>query len=233
MIYELRLYSVATGRLDDVYERFGQHVPALFERHGVTCVGSWKALVGNEMPRYVYLLAYRDFAEREAAWASFYADPDWWRIRAETNAGHEMVERYELLFLKPNPAWEAAAGTGAVGGVHELQLVQVAPGQTAEINRFLTQSYLPQMQAAGAQTLGVFDMVSGPRMPQLVMLHAWPDAGRWHEGRRLLDASDTLRAGFGEQRARLGYAFFLRGESQLLEPAPWASIAPALGRRPD
>src|SRR4051812_40871751 len=65
MIYELRLYSVAPGRMADVHDRFNHHFPALFARHGVHCVGRWNAVAGPDAPRFVYLMAYRDYAERE------------------------------------------------------------------------------------------------------------------------------------------------------------------------
>ena len=138
MIYELRLYAVAPGRMADVHDRFNHHFPALFAKHGVDCVARWVALAGPDAPRFVYLMAYRDYAHRESVWASFYQDAEWWRIRAETNAGHEMVERHDLFFLKPNVAWTAdAAPDQAVGGLHELVQQQLAPGQNANANAFL------------------------------------------------------------------------------------------------
>ena len=87
MIFELRFYSVTHGRMADANSRFTDYFPSLFPRHGVVCVGAWNALAGPGAPRFAYLLAYADFARREAVWASFYGDPEWTRIRAETNAG--------------------------------------------------------------------------------------------------------------------------------------------------
>ena len=232
MIYELRLYSVAPGRMQDVHDRFNHHFPALFARHGVNCVGRWNAVAGPDAPRFVYLMAYRDYAEREAVWASFYQDADWWRIRAETNAGHEMVERHDLFFMKPNVAWTAdAAPDAAVGGIHELVQQQIAPGQNANANSFLKETWLPLLREAGARVLGVFDMAAGAGMQKVVLLHAWPDAAAWHKGRRFLDGNETLRAQFAAQRKSLGVtAIFQRAEVNLLDPAPGASIRAGLGR---
>lgn len=232
MIYELRLYSVAPGRMADVHARFDEHLPVLFERHGVDCVGRWSALAGPDAPRFVYLMAYRDYAHREAVWTGFYQDAEWWRIRAETNAGHEMVERHDLFFLKPNAVWEApTAPDEAVGGLHELVQQQVAPGQNANANRFLKQTWMPLLREAGARVLGVFDMAAGAGMQKLVLLHAWPDAATWHAGRRTIDAHQGLRAELAAQRQGAGTTFLLRGEVNLLEPAPGAAIRAGLGRR--
>lgn len=231
MIYELRLYAVAPGRMADVHNRFVEYLPALFTRHGVDCVGRWSAVAGPDAPRFVYLMAYRDYPHRESVWAGFYQDADWWRIRAETNAGHEMVERHDLFFLKPNPAWQAdAALQEAVGGLHELVQQQVAPGQTAAVNAFLKDRWLPLQRESGARVLGVFDMAAGMGMQKVVLLLAWPDAATWHAGRKTIDAHAGLRAELAEQRRNLGTTLFQRAEVNLLEPAPDAAIRAGLGR---
>lgn len=231
MIYELRLYSVAPGRMADVHDRFGTHLPALFARHGVHCVGRWAALAGPDAPRFVYLLAYRDYAQREATWAGFYQDDDWWKVRAATNAGHEMVERHDLFFLKPNAVWPATDAPDApVGGLHELVQQQVAPGRNADANTFMKEIYLPALREAGAQVLGLFDMAAGSGMQKVVQLIAWPDAATWHAGRRRIEAHEGLRAAYAAQRAQHGTTFFERGEVNLLEPAPGAVVRAALGR---
>jgi hypothetical protein len=231
MIYELRLYSVAPGRLADVHARFESHLPALFQRHGVHCVGRWSALAGPDAPRFVYLLAYRDYAHREAIWASFYQDDEWWDIRAATNAGHEMVERHDLLFLKPSAVWEMAAEPGStVAGLHELVQQEIAPGQSSIANTFLRETYLPLLREAGAQVLGIFDMAAGCGMPKMVFLFAWPDAATWHAGRRWMENHETLRAALASQRQKASTTCFLRTEVNLLDVAPGAMIHAGLGR---
>jgi hypothetical protein len=231
MIYELRLYSVAPGRMADVHTRFNDHFPALFRKHGVNLVGRWHAVAGPDAPRFVYLMAYRDYAEREAVWASFYGDDEWWRIRAETNAGHEMVERHDLFFMKPNAAWPAEADAGTpVGGLHELVQQQVAPGQNARANAFLQETYLPLVREAGGRVLAVWDMAAGAGMQKIVLLHAWRDAAAWHAGRQALEHGEALRRAFTQQRAEHGTTFFQRSEINLLDPAPGAVIRAGLGR---
>jgi hypothetical protein len=234
MIYELRLYSVAPGRMTDVHSRFNDHLPALFKRHGVDCVGRWTALAGPDAPRFVYLMAYRDYAQRETTWAAFYQDADWWSIRADTNAGHEMVERHDLFFIKPNAVWAAPTGAAAqeaVGGLHELVQQQVAPGQAAAVNEFMKQTWLPRLREAGARVLGVFDMAAGSGMQKVVLLYAWPDAAKWHAGHRQLEADESLRDELAAQRKKLGTTLFQRSEVNLLEPAPGMTIRAGLGRQ--
>ena len=114
MIFEMRFYAVTHGRTADANARFTGQLPELFARHDVQCAGAWNALAGPGAPRFVYLLAYRDFAHREAAWSGFYADPQWAMVRAQTNAGHEMIESHDLFFLKPNATWELDANAHRV-----------------------------------------------------------------------------------------------------------------------
>lgn len=231
MIYELRLYSVAPGRMGDAVARFSTHLPVLFERHGVQLAGYWQALAGPDAPRFVYLIAYRDYAHREAVWAGFYQDADWWRIRAETNAGHEMVERHDLFFMKPNAAWPQAGNPEApVRGLHELVQQQIAPGQNANANAFLRDTYLPLLQEAGAQVLGVFDMAAGSGMQKIVLLHAWPDAATWQAGRATIDAHAGLQAALSAQRKEHGTTFFQRAEVNLLRPGAGAVVRAGLLR---
>lgn len=231
MIYELRFYSVAPGRMADVHERFAIHLPVLFERHGVDCVGRWSALAGPDAPRFVYLMAYRDYAHREAVWGAFYQDADWWRIRAATNAGHEMVERHDLLFLKPHAAWPAPdRADDGISGLFELVQHQVAPGRNAEAGAFLRETYLPMLEAAGARLVGLFDMAAGSGMQKILMLLAWPDAARWHAGRRQVDEHPALREALAAQRRDAGTTWLLRSEVNLLEAAPGVQISAGLGR---
>jgi len=232
MIYEMRFYAVTHGRTADANARFTGKLPELFARHGVQCVGAWNALAGPAAPRFVYLLAYRDFAHREEAWAGFYADPQWTKVRAETNAGHEMIERHDLFFLKANASWQpvtTAPDTG-VGEVHEIILQQIAPGRISAVNEFLGGTWLPALQKEGARNLGIFDMVSGHGMPQIVMFNAWPGAAAWQRGRLAMDSTGAVQLAFSTQRHNVGQPLFGRTEVNLLAPVVGVVIHPTLGR---
>lgn len=235
MIYELRFYQITRGRMADMNARFKKNlITDLLPRNGVPCVGAWNSLAGPAGPRFVYLMAFRDFAHREQAWGSFYVDPEWARVRAETNAGHEMVERHDLFFLKPNAAWQpdATAQDPGDGEVHELVVQQLAPGQQAGANEFLKATWLPRLRAAGARTLGMFDMVSGNNMQQIVMLHAWPDASEWQRGTLGAETAPEVTAALLAQRKKIGQAVFARAEVNLLVPVPGTVLQPGLGRVP-
>ena len=80
--FELRTYTVREGSsLDLLHSRFRDHTTALFRKHGMTIVGYWQPVTKKD--QLIYLLAYKDGAARDAAWAAFGADPEWVKTRTE------------------------------------------------------------------------------------------------------------------------------------------------------
>lgn len=217
MIYELRLYSVVPGRMPDLHARF-ERLPPLFKRHGVQCIGQWTVTAGPRMPGFVYLMAYADLAEREARWAPFYTDPDWLSLRAETNAGAEMVERYDLCFLKPNAGWapDPKDAQRSIGGVHELLMHEAALGQGAATNAFLREVQLPLLRAHGAQVMLVADMASGPRMPQVVTMLGWEDHAAREAAWGAVEVDPVWRAAVAAQRKEIGWPVLGRTDRYVL-----------------
>jgi len=81
--------------------RFRDHTCALFEKHGMKNVGYWTNMIGGRTDQLVYLLAYDDLAARQAAWASFAADPEWREIVAASEADGLIVHHIENRILAP------------------------------------------------------------------------------------------------------------------------------------
>lgn len=231
MIYELRLYSVVPGRIDVCYERFEQHLPALFARHGIRNTGRWTATAGPNGPMFVYIMAYRDLAERESQWNSFYTDPDWFDIRSRTQGDEEAVERFDLYFLKANPSWtpDPARGADRIGGAHDLILTEIALGKNTAANAFLAETYLPRLGLAGAEVMLVADFISGPALPKLAMMIAWPDGDARAAGWCEITADAGLKEAIAAQRRRFGRALLGQTETYLLAPTSFALPLATLG----
>ena len=80
--FELRTYTVREGSsIDLLHSRFRDHTTRLFKKHGMTIVGYWQPV--TKPNTLIYILAYKDGAARDAAWAAFGADPDWVKTRTE------------------------------------------------------------------------------------------------------------------------------------------------------
>lgn len=101
MLYEYRIYEAMSGKLDELHARFRNHTLKLFEKHGIRNIGYWTADIGDANDRLIYIVAFDDPAQRERAWASFSADPEWRRVVAESEANGKLVARILNTTLKP------------------------------------------------------------------------------------------------------------------------------------
>jgi hypothetical protein len=101
MIYELRIYHCAPGRIGALNERFANTTLAFWEKYGIEQVGFWTTLVGDSNAKLTYLLKWESLAEREQKWNAFASDKDWIAARAASEASAIIVERIENSFLSP------------------------------------------------------------------------------------------------------------------------------------
>jgi hypothetical protein len=86
--FELRTYTVrleGPGNIDLLHARFREQTISYFKKHGMTMIGFWQPV--SKPDTIVYLLAYKDAAARDAAWAAFNADPGWMKARTDMNVG--------------------------------------------------------------------------------------------------------------------------------------------------
>ena len=101
MIYELRTYHCAPGRLPALNDRFQSITLKFWEKYGIRQVGFWTTLIGPSNQTLTYMLQWESLAERETKWNAFAADPEWLVKRAETEAKAIIVERIENYILTP------------------------------------------------------------------------------------------------------------------------------------
>lgn len=86
MIYELRTYYCAPGRLHALNKRFETITLKFWEKYGIRQVGFWTTLIGPSNQTLTYMLQWESLAEREIKWNAFASDPEWLAKRAETEA---------------------------------------------------------------------------------------------------------------------------------------------------
>ena len=106
MIYELRIYQCFPGKLPALIRRFDEYTLKIWERHGIRQAGFWTVLVGEGNNDLHYLLAWESLAERERKWDTFVVDPEWIKVRTDS----ERVIKERLSSLA-GPVFDAAAGT--------------------------------------------------------------------------------------------------------------------------
>jgi hypothetical protein len=100
MLYELRSYEVVPGRMPALNARFQNHTLGFFAKHGIRAVGFWEAAIGTSNVLH-YLLAWDTLAHREKAWGAFMADPEWQRVRDETQRDGPIVAHVRNEIWQP------------------------------------------------------------------------------------------------------------------------------------
>ena len=101
--FELRTYYAAPGRLEALSARFRDHTMALFARHGITVEGFWQAPdeADPTSGTLVYVCSYPSREAAAAAWKAFGDDPEWTKVRAESEVDGRLAERVESLYMAP------------------------------------------------------------------------------------------------------------------------------------
>jgi hypothetical protein len=99
-LFELRIYEShnETAGLNkiEMFEKGGE-LP-IFARVGITGVFFGRTVIGTGMPSLIYLSVFADMAAREKAWAAFGEDPEWIKLRGQSQFADNMSNiRIELL----------------------------------------------------------------------------------------------------------------------------------------
>ncbi len=96
MTFELRTYTAADGKMEDLLQRFRDHTVGLLERHGMSSIGYW--VRDPDAGTLVYLLRHRGAPKEN--WAAFAADPEWISARAASVLEGELTTHIESVFLE-------------------------------------------------------------------------------------------------------------------------------------
>ena len=101
-VYELRLYHVNAGKMDALISRFGNHTDAIFRRHNMKSIGYWSPEDAPEsQDLLIYILEHPSRQEAEKNWAAFQADPEWQKVKAESEANGKLVDHIDHYFMDP------------------------------------------------------------------------------------------------------------------------------------
>src|SRR6266480_3851241 len=101
-VYELRLYHVKEGRMDALKARFGDHTDAIFKRHNMKSIGYWVPEdAPNSQTLFIYILEHPTRQKAEENWAAFQADPEWKKVKAESEANGPLTDHIDRYFMDP------------------------------------------------------------------------------------------------------------------------------------
>jgi hypothetical protein len=100
VVYELRIYHTYEGKLEPLLKRFREQETKIFERLGMHGVGYWtpddEPLKGRTL---VYMLRHKSRAAATESWAKFGKDPEWVKLKAESEADGPIVEKHDITFM--------------------------------------------------------------------------------------------------------------------------------------
>lgn len=136
MVYELRTYTTPEGKLPELLARFRNHTMKLFAKHGITNVIYWTPT--DKPHTLVYLLAHKSEQAGKDSFAAFRADPEWIKVKAESEAAGSLTTKVESLYLRPTDYTPKATVAEIVqdkpGLLYELRIYTAAPGKLANLN---------------------------------------------------------------------------------------------------
>ncbi|MGG1596653.1 NIPSNAP family protein [Paenibacillus naphthalenovorans] len=102
MLYELRIYHIHPGRMQAINDRFSNHTLRIFAKHSIKVIDFWED-INPEHNRLYYVLEFADKEAREAAFSAFQSDPEWQKVKSDSEKDGPIVEKLESIFLKRVP----------------------------------------------------------------------------------------------------------------------------------
>ena len=101
-VYELRLYHVNEGKMDALIARFGDHTDAILKRHNMNSIGFWRPQdEPYSQDLFVYILEHPSREEARKNWVAFQADPEWKKVKADSETQGPLVDDIDSYFMDP------------------------------------------------------------------------------------------------------------------------------------
>lgn len=101
MLYELRIYHSSPEKLPQLHNRFQTRTLKLWEKHGIRQVGFWTPYIGDNNMDLYYIIAWENLDERQKKWDAFQSDPEWLKVKAETEKDGHLYSHITNMIMKP------------------------------------------------------------------------------------------------------------------------------------
>ena len=101
-VLEVRRYTAAPGKLDELVKRMREGEASLFEKHGMKGVFySVAAEAPDSQNTYLYVLAHDSREAAKKSWDDFRSDAAWKSLRETSEANGPLVSKVESIFVTP------------------------------------------------------------------------------------------------------------------------------------
>ena len=103
-VFELRVYKSMPGKRQALADRFRDHTAAMFERAGMTNVGYFNAVSGDDTDdTFIYVLAYPSREARDEMWRELGTFDDFQEviIAVERDDQRKLVDTIDARIMEP------------------------------------------------------------------------------------------------------------------------------------
>jgi len=181
-LFELRVYTANEGKLDAIHKRTKDAGLKLLEKHGMTVLGVWSPVDAKDA-RFFLLLAHKDKAARDASFKAFAADPDWVKVRDESEKDGKLVAKAEEMFLTATDySPMLKAGESKDARVFELRTYIATEGHLDNLNARFRDHTVKLFEKHGMTNWVYWNYLEGTKgdgtMLVYFLTHASPDAAK-------------------------------------------------------
>jgi hypothetical protein len=100
-VYDMRIYKANPGKLEALHARFRDYTCKIFQRLGMELVGFWTPTEGDEAKdTLIYIVAFPSVEAQKAAWKAFWDDPEWKKVKADSEKDGVLLKEYKAKTLK-------------------------------------------------------------------------------------------------------------------------------------
>jgi L-rhamnose mutarotase len=131
IVYELRTYTTAEGRLPALHKRFRDHTIELFKKHGMTNVIYWTPEEKDNT--LVYLISHKNVEARNKSFDAFRKDPAWQKAYKDSIKDGKIVTKVESQFLNPT-TYTPKTFAAQPGWIYELRTYTTNAGKLPNLN---------------------------------------------------------------------------------------------------
>lgn len=100
VVYELRVYHAAPGKLGELLGRFRDHTTQLFAKYEMKSVAYWTPVDEPENNNtLIYILEHPSREAAAANWKAFQDDAEWKSVKEKSEANGKLVEKIDRTFM--------------------------------------------------------------------------------------------------------------------------------------
>ena len=100
-VFELRTYTSAPGKLDDLQSRFRDHTTRIFAKHGMKVIAHWTPTDPEKAnDTLIYVLEHASQEAANQSWQAFAEDPEWAEVSEASNANGRILAKVVREYMK-------------------------------------------------------------------------------------------------------------------------------------